>query len=415
MDRTSTLLRSTAAEVPPQAEAEGQARLAAPVQPGEQGRLGGNVLDAGNGVGATTTGGGASGSAGTGAGGVKGCRRPMGRSPGFWDAGNIPPATNVMTFKFLNRTNGKYQDSEVFWSFKTATGTEVHSIAEQPLYDMPANSSGRMYFYLGAPQSMYFDFIEFTIGPTRFNGNTTRVDAFGLKIATRLHCADGFDVAVGEDYSTFLEDRAVTFQKFLDEVPDEFKPLAQIQAPYRIVQPGAGDFKTGGTYEHYYDADFVQIIWGPHFLTIPQGNHPFRVLGTSTPTFPHAIFRRRRAPSFPPPGPLNKKNLWANSSSFSGPPPPNLTPRFRAPPPPPPKSLGFFPSCRGGGFWYVSQLPPPAILPIFSLLSAAGPPRPATGRLGFAPLPRSGRPERWAGPNRAARRPPSRRGGGCSR
>src|SRR5580658_3938526 len=27
---------------------------------------------------------------------------------GFWDSSNIPPAKNVMMFKFLNRTNGKY-------------------------------------------------------------------------------------------------------------------------------------------------------------------------------------------------------------------------------------------------------------------------------------------------------------------
>ena len=78
-------------------------------------------------------------------------------------------------------------------------------MAEQPTYDMPANSSGRMYFYLGAPDSKYYDFIEHTIGPAQYNGNTTRVDAFGLKIAMKLHCADGFEATVGEDYGTFLE------------------------------------------------------------------------------------------------------------------------------------------------------------------------------------------------------------------
>src|SRR5450759_2237025 len=35
-------------------------------------------------------------------------------APGtFWDNSNIPAATQVMTFKFLNRTNGKYPDSQV--------------------------------------------------------------------------------------------------------------------------------------------------------------------------------------------------------------------------------------------------------------------------------------------------------------
>jgi len=115
--------------------------------------------------------------------------------------------------KILNRTNGKYPDSQVYWSYNGV----AHSIAEQPYFDMPVNSAGRMYFYLGAPNSQYFDFIEFTVGASVFNGNTTRVDAFGIKLAMRLHSHDGNDVSVGEDVATFQEDRAVTFQKFINE------------------------------------------------------------------------------------------------------------------------------------------------------------------------------------------------------
>lgn len=169
----------------------------------------------------------------------------------FWDTANIPVARNVMTFKFLNRTNGKYPDSQVYWSFNGQT----HSIAEQPTFDMPANSAGRMYFYLGSPTSQYNDFIEFTIGPAVFNGNTTRVDWFGVKLAMRLHAADGYDASVGEDLTTFQEDRAVTFQKFINEVPAEFDHLAQIQAPYRIPAPGKmGDtaFTPSGQYANYF-------------------------------------------------------------------------------------------------------------------------------------------------------------------
>ena len=137
--------------------------------------------------------------------------------------------------KILNRTNGRYPDSQVYWSYNG----QVHSIAEQPYFDMPANSAGRMYFYLGSPTSQYYDFIEFTVGPSVFNGNTTRVDAFGLKLAMRLHAHDGYDVPVGENQATFAEDRAVTFQRFIDAVPAEFKDLAQVQAPYRIPSPGS--------------------------------------------------------------------------------------------------------------------------------------------------------------------------------
>jgi hypothetical protein len=170
----------------------------------------------------------------------------------FWgDTSTIPPAHNVLTVKVLNRTNGKYPDSQVYWNFNGQT----HSIAEQPYLDMPANSAGRMYFYLGSPNSQYFDFIEFTVGPSVFNGNTTRVDAFGLKLAMRLHAHDGYDVQVGEDYQTFQEDRATTFQKFVNEVPTEFKQLAQVSSPYRIPAPGSvAAFQPGGQYSNYFNS-----------------------------------------------------------------------------------------------------------------------------------------------------------------
>ncbi|MEV4346263.1 beta-1,3-glucanase family protein [Actinoplanes sp. NPDC049596] len=167
----------------------------------------------------------------------------------FWGStADIPAARNVLTVKILNRTNGKYPDSQVYWNFNGQT----HSIAEQPYLDMPANSAGRMYFYLGSPNSQYYDFIEFTVGPDQFNGNTTRVDAFGLKLAMRLHSHDGNDVQVGEDQATFAEDRGVTFQKFQNEVPAEFKHLATATAPYRILAPGSDPaFRAGGQYQNY--------------------------------------------------------------------------------------------------------------------------------------------------------------------
>jgi hypothetical protein len=169
---------------------------------------------------------------------------------GFWgDTNTIPAAQNVLMVKVLNRTNGRYPDSQVYWNFNGV----AHSIADQPYLDMPANSAGRMYFYLGSPSSPYFDFIEFTVGPSVFNGNTTRVDAFGIKLAIRLHAHDGYDVSVGEDLATFQEDRAATFQRFINEVPQEFKVLAQSQAPYRIIAPGSDpSFRTGGVNASYF-------------------------------------------------------------------------------------------------------------------------------------------------------------------
>ncbi|WP_333771516.1 discoidin domain-containing protein [Streptomyces sp. IBSBF 2435] len=170
----------------------------------------------------------------------------------FWGTtDDIPAAHNVMELKILNRTNGQYPDSQVYWSFNG----QVHSIADQPYFDMPANSSGRMYFYLGSPTSQYYDFIEFTIGATVFNGNTTRVDAWGLPLAIRLHSHDGQDIQLGDSQDLFNQSREATFQQFQNAVPQQFKVLAQTQAPYRIIAPGSDpSFREGGVNANYYTA-----------------------------------------------------------------------------------------------------------------------------------------------------------------
>jgi hypothetical protein len=48
----------------------------------------------------------------------------------FWgDTSTIPPAQNVVMVKVLNRTNGHYPDSQVYWSFNGQT----HSIASSSI------------------------------------------------------------------------------------------------------------------------------------------------------------------------------------------------------------------------------------------------------------------------------------------
>ena len=200
----------------------------------------------------------------------------------FWgNTSAIPAATQSMTFSFINQTNGKFPDSQVFWSVsgRTAGGTQVneqHSIAEMPTYDMPPLTSARMYFYIapdaagiGNGPTSYYDFIEFNIGGTagdyNFNGDTTRVDAFGLKTAIRLVCADGTDLARGEDYGTFLEDRSITFLKYLAEVPAVFAATETGTAPYRIVEPGAAGFGLGGANANYYQA-YIDEVWAANAI-----------------------------------------------------------------------------------------------------------------------------------------------------
>jgi hypothetical protein len=168
----------------------------------------------------------------------------------FWgDTGSIPAAKNVVEVKIANQTNGQYPDSQVYWSFNGQT----ESIAQQPYIDMPANSAGRMYFYLGSPNSQYYDFIEFTVGASSINVDTTRVDRFGLKLALLLHSHDGSDQEVGENYATFQESRTATFSRFQSSVPTEFKELATDNAPYGIPSPGNdAAFQPGGAYANYF-------------------------------------------------------------------------------------------------------------------------------------------------------------------
>jgi hypothetical protein len=168
----------------------------------------------------------------------------------FWgNTSAIPAATHVLEVSIVNQTNGQYPDSEVYWSFNGQT----ESIAQQPYIDMPANSAGRMYFYLGTPNGPYYDFIEFTVGASSINVDTTRVDRFGLKLALLLHGHDGSNQEVGENYAAFQESRSATFTRFENFVPTQFKELATDDAPYGIPSPGNDPaFQAGGAYASYY-------------------------------------------------------------------------------------------------------------------------------------------------------------------
>jgi hypothetical protein len=244
----------------------------------------------------------------------------LGNSAPFWDASNIPatPSGDVMTFKFLNRTNGQYPDDQVYWSVTINGVTTSNTIAAQPYFQMPANASGRMYFYLGSvgqTSTNYYDFIEYTIGPTSFNGDTTRVDAFGVKLAFQLTCGDGTDIAVGENAATFAENRATTFQRYINAVPTDFQTLAELDAPYEILSPGAGGFDTGGPYADYYNA-YIAQVWASNGLTIPIAGDNGDGLG-AYPDLSAAIYRHvAAAGTFNPNGTLVSQSLWGNPGNF---------------------------------------------------------------------------------------------------
>lgn len=253
----------------------------------------------------------------------------LGSNPPFWDASNMPSpaAGDVMVFKFLNRTNGRYTDDQITWSATINGVTTTNTVASQPTFSMPANPAGRMYFYLGnvgQGNTDYYDFIEYTIGTTGtagvyfFNGDTTRVDAFGVKLAMQLTCGDGTNIAVGENAAAFAENRATTFQHYIDAVPADFQPEATLTAPYRILEPGGGGFNAGGPYQDYYTG-YIADIWSFNGITIPMAGPNGSGL-TANPALSASIYRHTAptsgTPEFDAAGNLTDPAMWGNPSAF---------------------------------------------------------------------------------------------------
>ena len=259
----------------------------------------------------------------------------------FWgNTAAIPAATQVMTLSFVNATNGAYPDSQVFWSISGHTNegvqvSETHSIADAPTYDLADVTSARMYFYIAPSQSAigttntsYYDFIEFNIGrgaatdPWNFNGDTTRVDAFGLKTAIHLHCNDSTtnptDVVRGEDYGTFLEDRAITFLKYQAETPAAFSGTLQY-APYRITEPGGSGFGPTGAQSTYYNA-YIDQVWAANNIDVTKVPKPtpfLNFVSNQQPDLSAAMERHvaQNPGTFNSDGTLVNKAFWSTISS----------------------------------------------------------------------------------------------------
>jgi hypothetical protein len=205
-----------------------------------------------------------------------------GDTAGFWgDTSKVKKAAGKILFTILNRTNGAFADSQIYWA--SGDGGAPIRLSDSSTIDFTGNASGRLYIMVGykpvsptyRPQNQVWDFEEHTCGGGVYNGNLTRVDAFGTPMAMRLHCSDGYDIARGEDYHVFYQPRQSIFDEFTNEVPYQFTACGTLQAPYRIPNPGATpNFQTGGLYAHYWDAyaATVGVTAGPYLngISSPQ-------------------------------------------------------------------------------------------------------------------------------------------------
>lgn len=179
-----------------------------------------------------------------------------------------------LQYKFVNKTNGKWTDDQMFWSLDN--GNTWHSFAAEPTVPCP-EGGGRVYFCMGEKpknfddRAAYWDFIEwnYKVGGN-WSGNTTQVDAFGLPLTIEMG-----DHKVGID-----ESRSKLFAQFLKDCPEPFRDC--VKGDFWILSPARAGFRKGGKHGDYFDK-YVDEIWEMYATkkATPSGKYTGEVTGTS--------------------------------------------------------------------------------------------------------------------------------------
>jgi hypothetical protein len=178
----------------------------------------------------------------------------------FWGDTSTYPKTGV-TYVVLNRTNGAFPDSKIYWS--NQQGGAKTAITTANTFKCPG--SGRFYIWVAPTDSnnRYFDFIEQNLcGVNGWCGNTTRVDGFRLPITFRVHKTTGRDTIMGDAYEMFYQSRQAKIDEYLNEVPKEFTPMAKVNNAniYAPHMTATNYFNTGGPYVDYFSKYIDSVI-----------------------------------------------------------------------------------------------------------------------------------------------------------
>jgi hypothetical protein len=234
----------------------------------------------------------------------------------FWGDTSTYPKTGGAQYIILNRTNGAFPDSKIFWSIQEK-GAKT-SIAAQPSVQIPVGG-GRFCIWIAPTDSgnRYFDLIEVSNGVQWF-GNTTRVEGWKLPISFRVHTSTGIDTTMGDEYEMFYTSRQAKFDEFKNEVPKEFTGLAtqdfaNIWAPH--TSP-VNYFNTGGPYENYYIAyeNAVNALYHGTLVVSPTIN-VFNSMGGggmgSDPWFSSAL--NRHVATLPQ---GTNRSIWFNDTNY---------------------------------------------------------------------------------------------------
>ncbi|HUI91035.1 MAG TPA: beta-1,3-glucanase family protein [Chitinivibrionales bacterium] len=228
----------------------------------------------------------------------------------FWGSG-FPVATGGVTYVVLNRTNGAWADSQIYWSIQQ-NGTKTRLDKQQ---SVTVTGGGRFYIWIDPndSNSRYFDFVEYAVGNGSINGNnTTRVDGWRLPLAYRIHTASrNYDR--GDVYEMFYQSRQAKFDEYKNEVPKEFTGMAtqnfaNIYAPHMTA---TNYFNTGGVYATYFDkyqdTCIAHGVGGP-----PAKTTPFNIFACAGPLSNSATWGgnyNRRVGALP-------QAQWCDSTKF---------------------------------------------------------------------------------------------------
>jgi hypothetical protein len=188
-----------------------------------------------------------------------------GDTSAFWGSG-YPVATGGVTYKILNRTNGVWPDSQIYWDINGGPRMpdRAHRLDKGSAITVAAGTGSRFYIYIAPFDSVvngtpkYCDWVEQAVGNGAINGNNlTRVDGWRLPIATRIRTTTA-NIDRGDLYELFFQPRKAIFDEFVNEVPKEFSRLAtvdvaNIYAPHLIERKGTTLFGKGGPYVGYFD------------------------------------------------------------------------------------------------------------------------------------------------------------------
>jgi hypothetical protein len=166
-------------------------------------------------------------------------------------------------YTFVNKTNGKWKDEEIFWS--KDMGKSWHTIKESA-----ANGgNGRIYICMGKkPEPFgddwgaYWDFLEYNSNGKKWIGNTTQVDAWCLPIT----------LEIGSHKVGIKDPRTKMFEEFKKEAPKEFKSC--VLGDFWIVSPFKADMGTGKPFEKYFEK-YVDGLWDKYLdgVKTPSGKY----------------------------------------------------------------------------------------------------------------------------------------------